>query len=106
MFKPLNEEFNKVIVLPCSRELVYDSDSCDVNQATTQENEMLCNPLKKSDNPDYCTKLNDLNIDWSYYLKFHGDQIIRRSANCKDTEMISEAIKIILSKKLIYINVS
>jgi broad specificity phosphatase PhoE len=95
-FKPIDEKFNKVIVLPCSRELVYDSDSCDVNQATTQENEMLCNPLE-SDNPDYCTKLGDLTIDWSYYLKFHGDQIIRRSANCKDTEMISEAIKIVLA---------
>jgi broad specificity phosphatase PhoE len=92
MFKPLN----KVIVLPCSRELVYDSDSCDVNQATTQENEMLCNPLK-SDKTNYCKKLGDLTIDWSYYLKFHGDQIIRRSANCKDTEMISEAIKIVLA---------
>lgn len=94
MFKPLNE----VIVLPCSRELVYDSDSCDVNQATTQENEMLCDPLKKSDNPNYCTKLDNLDIDWSYYLNFHGNQINRRSANCKDTEMVSEAIKII--KKL------
>ena len=94
IFKPLNEEFNKVIVLPCSRELVYDSDSCDVNQATTQENEMLCDPLKLV-NPDYCTKLDNLDIDWSYYLNFHGNQNIKRSANCKDTEMISEAIKII-----------
>jgi broad specificity phosphatase PhoE len=94
IFKPLNDEFNKVIVLPCSRELVYDSDSCDVNQATTQENEMLCDPLKLV-NPDYCTTLDNLNIDWSYYLKFHNNQFIKRSANCKDTEMISEAIKII-----------
>lgn len=92
--EPINEKFNKVIVLPCSRELVYDSDSCDVNQATTQENEMLCDPLK-STNPDYCTKLDNLDIDWSYYLNFHANQVIRRSANCKDTEMVSEAIKII-----------
>jgi hypothetical protein len=55
---------------------------------------MLCDPLKLV-NPDYCTTLDNLNIDWSYYLKFHNNQFIKRSANCKDTEMISEAIKII-----------
>ncbi len=93
-YEPINEKFNKIIVLPCSREIVYNSDSCDVNTATTQENEMLCEPLK-SDNPSYCIKLNNFDIDWSYYFKFHGDQIITRSANCKDTNMINEAIKII-----------
>jgi len=94
IYKPINEKFNKIIVLPCSRELVYNSDSCDVNTATTQENQMLCE-LSKSDNPNYCIKLNNFDIDWSYYLDFHGDQINTRSANCKDTNMINEAIKII-----------
>jgi len=97
-FKPINEKFNQVIVLPCSRELIYNSKNCDVDDITTQENEMLCNPAI-SENPEFCKKLGKFNIDWSEYLDFHGGQFIRRSANCKHTEMVSEAIKII--KKLI-----
>lgn len=93
-FKPINDQFNKVIILPCSRELIYNSKNCDVDDITTQENEMLCNPAI-NENPEFCKKLGNFNLDWSYYLDFHGDQIIRRSANCKHTEMISEAIKII-----------
>jgi broad specificity phosphatase PhoE len=104
-FKPIYEKFNKVIVLPCSREIVYLTDSCDVNQASTQENEMLCNP-EISENLDYCNNLppinlnsNNLLIDWSYYTDFHGIQNIKRSANCKDTDMIRQAIKIIKLNK-------
>ena len=99
-FKPINEKFNQVIVLPCSRELIYNSKNCDVDDVTTQENEMLCNPAI-SENPKFCRKLGNFNIDWSHYLDFHGDQVIRRSANCKDTEMVSEAIKIIKNYYLI-----
>ena len=106
IFSPFYDQLNKVIVLPCSRELVYNSKNCDVDEVTTQENDMLCNPVI-TENPDYCHFLppvddinaNNLTIDWSHYFNFHGVQNIRRSANCKDTEMISEAIKII--KKLI-----
>jgi broad specificity phosphatase PhoE len=93
-FNPINEKFNRVIILPCSRELIYNSKNCDVDDVTTQENEMLCNPAI-NENPEFCKKLGNFNLDWSYYLDFHGDQIIRRSANCKHTEMVSEAIKII-----------
>ena len=103
IFSPFYDQLNKVFILPCSRELVYNSKNCDVDEVITQENDMLCNPTI-IENPDYCHFLppvddinsNNLTIDWSHYLNFHGVQNIRRSANCKDTEMISEAIKIII----------
>ena len=102
IFSPFYHQLNKVIVLPCSRELVYNSKNCDVDEVTTQENDMLCNPII-TENPDYCHFLppvdninaNNLTIDWSHYINFHRVQNIRRSANCKKTEMISQAIKII-----------
>jgi broad specificity phosphatase PhoE len=113
-FSPLDQKYNKVIVLPCSHEINYKSENCDIDQDQTLENEMKCDPISdpinncpqiKIENSNYCkflpliknTDSKNLCIDWSHYNKFHGDLFIRRSSNCKDTHMIIQAIKIILS---------
>lgn len=97
-FTPLHKKFNKVIILPCSREIIYDLKNCDTNIVTKQENDMICNPLEIED-IEYCHSLpSKLFVDWSYYIIFHKYQFSQKSFNCKDTNMIIEAIKIISIK--------
>jgi bisphosphoglycerate-dependent phosphoglycerate mutase len=117
LFNPPNEKFNNVIILPCSHELDYKDDKCDGNQGiTAQANQMNCSaisvcPITKTLNVDYCSYLppvkdtdsKNLCLNWSHYSKFYGTEKNGTRKNptskpqkCKDTNMIKQAIGIIL----------
>ena len=114
-----SSRLKQVIILPCSHELDYNDKGCDGHQGlTAQENTMICKgvsscPTSKQLESDYCSYLppitrdeqTNLCLDWSHYNTFYGKEnggsrkIKGSSAlKCRDTNMIQQAIDIILRK--------
>ena len=121
----VNNDEIKIIVLPCSHELVFDSDGqCDgkknLTDLLTNENKVSCTKLNKYEpnNDEYencnrftstCKENNNITIvlDWTDYTKFYGNSYRyidpnpfkkKQGERCRNTSMIEQAISIITTK--------
>ena len=90
-----------VYILPCSHELNYTDDgNCDGNQqATPPENKMTCTASTAE-----CMSVNNLPVNWDKYYRFYGNSTRSNmckacgAKQCRNTDMIQEAMNIIKEK--------
>ncbi len=116
--KILGQNVRNVTILPCAHELDYNKNGCDGKQGmTAPENVMncelskvkMCTGTEKISNIDYCSSIplvakdeNPFNLclDWNFYKTFYDGSRKSRGSNtsqCRITNMIQEAILIILN---------
>lgn len=91
---------HSLIVLPCAHELAFiKSGNCDAEQATLPtppENQTSCS----SGNQD-CNYEGHFDVNWDEYYRFYGNSTRSKMCkscgrrHCRDTDMVSEAIRII-----------
>ncbi len=97
----------EMIVLPCSHELSYSKEKkCDrkISINLAGENKMRCSPRKCDSKPElYCCSVvygdTKLLVNWIYYLDFYEgvrENHYTTKNNCFDSNMIKNAIQIIL----------
>ena len=118
----VNNDEIKIIVLPCSHELVFDSDGqCDgkknLTDILTNENKVSCTKLNKynqnTDEYENCNRFTStckenniitIVLDWTDYTKFYGNSYRyidpnpfkkKQGERCRNTSMIEQAISII-----------
>lgn len=102
---------DSIYVLPCAHELSYNvkNGSCDGNQGITpNENKSSCTsktcttttPFYENNKQDVSEMLNTRSLNWEYYENFYKGNRNKRgpdSRQCRNTNMIQEAITIIES---------
>ena len=91
---------HSLIVLPCAHELAFiKSGNCDAEQAmlpTPPENQTSCS-LSNRD----CNYEGHFDVNWDEYYRFYGSSTRSKMCKtcgrrrCKDTDMVTEAIRII-----------
>jgi len=92
MFTNIN---NNIFVLPCSHELQY------FNNGASDGHQYFASLTKENQTEHKCQ--NDDSLVWDYYHDFYdgvrGDNILIKKCKCRDTNMISMCLFIILSIK-------
>lgn len=99
----INDSSNiiEVKVLPCSHELAYVKNSkCDgVSKITANENKMNCSIQDSKCKIEVVpNSSNQLSVNWENYVKFYngktrGAIINMNKSRCRDTDMITLAVK-------------
>jgi hypothetical protein len=99
----INDSSNiiEVKVLPCSHELAYVKNSkCDgVSKITANENKMNCSIQDSKCKIEVVpNSSNQLSVNWDNYVKFYngktrGAFINMNKSRCRDTDMITLAVK-------------
>lgn len=90
----IKTKITELIVLPCSHELGFSKDgACDgKHKINPPENQMECVPENLSED---CREIDDYVIDWSYYVKFYGEE-----KKCRENDMLTLATQIAQEKKI------
>jgi hypothetical protein len=113
---PITSPDKKIIVLPCASEVETVGDgtgNCDSANAIgglARENYPSCTKADIDKLASPCTSIDNITVDWSFYLSFYN-QLTRRDyinpmnrfnfkRRCRDTNMISCAIEYLDKQEL------
>ncbi len=80
---------DSIYIIPCIHEISF-SNSCDtslLNKIQLPSNSPNC-----TSNEGSCSKLNDININWNYYMNFNN--------KCQDTNMINIILDFLTNSQL------
>ncbi len=87
IMRELEKQNSTIYIVPCSHEISF-SNTCDasvLNKIPVGLNKPNC-----TSNEGTCNKLNDININWDYYMEFY-----KLEKKCQDTNMVNEIIKLL-----------
>lgn len=84
------QKIDTIYIIPCTHEISFSSN-CDasfINKIQPASNIPNC-----TNNEGSCNKLNDININWDYYMEFY-----RLNKKCQDTNMINELCEFMITQ--------